>query len=95
MWQPPCILLGQSWKWAPSTVSLIELPLLFTFLQACECWEAKRFLPTVLEAQRQGTSTTKEIGAGCLGLPDPDIILTLIHTTSKPCCKPCTQGICT
>ena len=25
-----------------------------------------------------------EIGAGCLGLPDPDIILTLVHTTSKP-----------
>ena len=57
-------------------------PLLFTFLQACECWEAKRFLPTVLGAQRQGT--TKEIGAGCLG--DPDIILTLVHTTSKPWC---------
>ena len=36
-------------------------------IQACECWEAKRFLTTVLGAQRRGT--TVEIGAaGCLDL---------------------------
>ena len=61
-----------------------RLPHWISFLQACECWEGKRFLTTVLlGAQRRGT--TVEIGARCLGLPDPGIILTVVHTTSKLC----------
>ena len=43
---------------------------------------ASAFLTTVLGARCEGT--TVEIGAGCLGLPDREIILTLVHTTSKP-----------
>ena len=72
-WSPfPALTQENAWRpphWIP-------------FLHACECWEAKHFSTTVLGAQRQGT--TVEMGAGCLGLPDPDIILTLVHTTSKP-----------
>ena len=73
-WRPfPALARENAWRpphWIP-------------FLQVCKCWEAKRFSTIVLGAQRWGT--TVEIGAGCLGLPDPDIILTLVHTTSKPC----------
>ena len=53
--------------------------------QGCECWEAAHFGTTVLGGRCQGTRM--EIGVGSLGPRDPDKILTLVHTTSKPCSK--------
>ena len=74
----PFPALAQESAWRP--------PHWIPFLQACECWEAKHFSTIVLGARRYvGVPLWKLVLHGCLGLPDPDIILTLVHKTSKPC----------